>query len=164
MAHRSLSSGDRLLRQRILTSPPGRSRPLFNSPHQCSAYISGTVYTPAMSRIAIKICGLSTPETVDAAIHAGASHVGMVFFRKSPRHVDFDKAAALAARMPDHVRSVGVFVDPDEELLEHAISSGNLHALQLHGKEQPERSEEHTSELQYIMSISYAVFCLKKQT
>src|SRR3546814_10630335 len=56
MAHRSLSSGDRLLRQRILTSPPGRSRPLFNSPHQCSAYISGTVYTPAMSRIAIKIC------------------------------------------------------------------------------------------------------------
>src|SRR3546814_5255785 len=93
MAHRSLSSGDRLLRQRILTSPPGRSRPLFNSPHQCSAYNSGTVYTPAMSRIAIKICGLSTPETVDAAIHAGASHVGMVFFRKSPRHVDFDKAA-----------------------------------------------------------------------
>src|SRR3546814_3014829 len=76
MAHRSLSSGDRLLRQRILTSPPGRSRPLFNSPHQCSAYICGTVYTPAMSRIAIKICGLSTRETVDAAIYAGASHVG----------------------------------------------------------------------------------------
>src|SRR3546814_16488016 len=62
----------------------------------------------------------------------------MVFCRKSPRHVDFDKAAALAARMPDHVRRVGVFVDPDEELLEHAISSGNLHALQLHGKETPE--------------------------
>src|SRR3546814_4717652 len=41
--------------------------------------------------------------------------------------------------MPDHVRRVGVFVDPDEELLEHAISSGNLHALQLHGKETPER-------------------------
>src|SRR3546814_19200749 len=85
MAHRSLSSGDRLLRQRILTSPPGRSRPLFNSPHQCSAYISGTVYTPAMSRIAIKICGLSTPETVDAAIHAGASHVGMEIGRASCR-------------------------------------------------------------------------------
>src|SRR3546814_15405486 len=41
--------------------------------------------------------------------------------------------------MPDHVRRVGVFVDPDEELLEHATSSGNLHALQLHGKETPER-------------------------
>src|SRR3546814_19075204 len=41
--------------------------------------------------------------------------------------------------MPDHVRRVGVFVDPDEELLEHAISSGNLHAPQLHGKETPER-------------------------
>src|SRR3546814_6707335 len=116
-----------------------------------------------MSRIAIKICGLSTPEIVDAAIHAGASHVGMVFFRKSPRHVDFDKAAALAERMPDHVRRVGVFVDPDEELLEHAISSGNLHALQLHGKETPERSEEHTSELQSLMRNSYAVSCLKKK-
>src|SRR3546814_12053255 len=91
-----------------------------------------------MSRIAIKICGLSTPEIVDAAIHAGASHVGMVFFRKSPRHVDFDKAAALAARMPDHVRRVGVFVDPDEELLEHAISRGHLPALQLHGQERSE--------------------------
>src|SRR3546814_5335539 len=75
-------------------------------------------------------------------------------------------------------RSVGVFVDPDEELLDHAISSGNLHALQLHGKETPERvaairarhgretwkrSEEHTSELQSLMRISYAVFCLKKK-
>src|SRR3546814_1181258 len=118
MAHRSLSSGDRLLRQRILTSPPGRSRPLFNSLHQCSAYISGTVYTPAMSRIAIKICGLSTPETVDATIHAGASHVGMVIFRKSPRHVDFDKAAAHAAGSPAHVRCVGVFVSTEEHTSE----------------------------------------------
>lgn len=93
-----------------------------------------------MSRIAIKICGLSTPETVDAAIKAGASHIGMVFFPKSPRHVDFDRAAALAARVPGHVRRVGVFVDPDEELLERAIATGGLHALQLHGKETPERA------------------------
>lgn len=92
-----------------------------------------------MSRIAIKICGLSTPETVDAAIKAGASHVGMVFLPKSPRHVDFDRAAALAARVPSHVRRVGVFVDPDEELLERAIASSGLDALQLHGKETPER-------------------------
>src|SRR3546814_6912756 len=106
MAHRSLSSGDRLLRQRILTSPPGRSRPLFNSPHQCSAYISGTVYTPALSRIAIKICGLSTTENVNAAIHAGASHVVMVFFRKNPRTAHLAKDQALAPRLPVHVRPV----------------------------------------------------------
>src|SRR3546814_14107336 len=92
-----------------------------------------------MSRIAIKICGLSTPETVDAAIHAGASHVGMVFFRKSPRHVDFDKAASLAARMQDPVRHVGVFVDLDEELLDNAHASGNLHTQQLHGHDKTGR-------------------------
>jgi phosphoribosylanthranilate isomerase len=93
-----------------------------------------------MSRIAIKICGLSTPQTLDAAIKAGASHIGMVFFAKSPRLVDFDRAAALAARVPDHIRRVGVFVDPDEELLQRAISSGNLHTIQLHGRETPERT------------------------
>lgn len=93
-----------------------------------------------MSRIDVKICGLSTPETVDAAIKAGASHIGMVFFPKSPRNVDFDKAAALAARVPDHVRRVGVFVDPDDEYLARAISSGRLDALQLHGNESAGRA------------------------
>ena len=93
-----------------------------------------------MSRIAIKICGLSMAETLDAAIKAGASHVGMVFFSKSPRLVDFERASALAARVPAHGRRVGVFVDADEELLERAIASGRLDALQLHGKETPERA------------------------
>jgi phosphoribosylanthranilate isomerase len=92
-----------------------------------------------MSRIAIKICGLSTPETVDAAIKAGASHIGMVFFPKSPRHVDFERAAALAARVPGHVQRIGVFVDPDDELLSRALVSGDLHGFQLHGKETAER-------------------------
>jgi phosphoribosylanthranilate isomerase len=50
-----------------------------------------------MSRIAIKICGLSTPETLDAALKGGASHVGFVHFAKSPRHVDGDRLAQLAA-------------------------------------------------------------------
>jgi hypothetical protein len=52
-----------------------------------------------MSRIAIKICGLSTPETLDAALKGGASHVGFVHFAKSPRHVDGDRLAQLAARV-----------------------------------------------------------------
>lgn len=91
------------------------------------------------SRIDIKICGLSTPDTLDAAIAAGASHVGFVHFAKSPRHVDFDKLAALAARVPGHVRKVGVLVDPDDALLDQVITAGRLDAVQLHGKETPER-------------------------
>lgn len=79
-----------------------------------------------------KICGLSTPDTLDAAIRHGASHVGFVFFPPSPRHITFDRAAALATRVPDRVRIVGVFVDPDDETIDAAIRAGRLDALQLH--------------------------------
>lgn len=85
-----------------------------------------------------KICGLSTPATLDAAIGGGASHVGFVFFAPSPRHLSFDTAARLAARVPDHVARVGVFVDPADDLLEPAIAAGRLDVLQLH-KTAPER-------------------------
>jgi phosphoribosylanthranilate isomerase len=92
-----------------------------------------------MSRIDIKICGLSTPDTLDAAISGGASHVGFVHFPKSPRHVAAEQLAALAARVPGHVRKVGVLVEPEDELLARVISAGALDAIQLHGKEAPER-------------------------
>ncbi|HCB76618.1 MAG TPA: phosphoribosylanthranilate isomerase [Sphingomonas bacterium] len=85
-----------------------------------------------------KICGLSTPETLDAAIAGGASHVGFVFFPPSPRNLTFDAAAGLAARVPDRVARVGVFVDPADDLLERAIAAGRLDVLQLH-KIAPER-------------------------
>jgi len=86
-----------------------------------------------------KICGLSTQATLDAAIANGASHVGFVFFAPSPRNLAFGPAQALAARVPRHVRKVGVFVDPDDALLDAAIAAG-LDTIQLHGKETPERA------------------------
>lgn len=82
--------------------------------------------------VTAKICGLSTPETLDAALRGGASHVGFVFFRKSPRHVSMDRAAMLASRVLDSVGRVGVFVDPDDGLLRSAISAGRLSAVQIH--------------------------------
>ncbi|PCD01759.1 phosphoribosylanthranilate isomerase [Sphingomonas spermidinifaciens] len=85
-----------------------------------------------------KICGLRAPDTLDAAISGGASHVGFVFFASSPRHLSFDAAAGLAARVPGHVGRVGVFVDPADDLLEPAIGAGRLDVLQLH-KTAPER-------------------------
>lgn len=86
-----------------------------------------------------KICGLSTPDTLDAAIGGGANHVGLVFFPPSPRNVAFSLAEQLSARVPDHVMCVGVFVDPDDELLTRAIDAGRLAAVQLH-KTSPERT------------------------
>lgn len=79
-----------------------------------------------------KICGLSTPESLDAAIGGGAAHVGFVFFPPSPRHVGFGPASGLAARVPSQVGRVGVFVDPDDALVDAAIAAGRLTALQLH--------------------------------
>ena len=85
-----------------------------------------------MSRVTAKICGLSTPETLDAAIAGGASHVGLMFFAPSPRNLSFDAAAKLSVRVPERVSRVGVFVDPDDALLEAAIAAGQLDAVQLH--------------------------------
>ena len=82
---------------------------------------------------AIKICGLSTSDTLDAAIGAGATHVGFVFFAASPRNLDTARAADLAARVPAHVRKVGVLVDPDDALLDRVAPF--LDILQLHGSE-----------------------------
>jgi phosphoribosylanthranilate isomerase len=85
----------------------------------------------------VKICGLSTPETLDAAIGAGASHVGFVFFARSPRNLIPERAAGLAARVPPTVAKVGVFVDPDDALIDAAAPF--LDILQFHGKETRER-------------------------
>lgn len=85
----------------------------------------------------IKICGLSTPETLDAAIANGASHVGFVFFAKSPRDLNPERAAELAARVPPRVARVGVFVDPDDALLDAADPAIDI--IQLHGGESPAR-------------------------
>lgn len=86
-----------------------------------------------------KICGLSTPETLATALRHGASHVGFVFFAPSPRNLGFDRAAGLAGQVPGHVARVGVFVDPDDALLDAAINAGRLDVIQLH-KTAPERT------------------------
>ena len=82
--------------------------------------------------VSVKICGLSTPGTLDAALRHGASHVGFNFFAPSPRFVSFDAVRGLAARTPDRVGRVGVFVDPDDALLDATIAAGRLSAIQLH--------------------------------
>ena len=87
-----------------------------------------------------KICGLSTPETVDAAVAAGARFVGFVTYPRSPRHVaSNDVLKALGARVPKSVIRTGLFVDPDDALLDERLATGAIDLLQLHGEETPER-------------------------
>jgi phosphoribosylanthranilate isomerase len=89
--------------------------------------------------LAVKICGLSTPETVEAAVAAGADYLGFVFYPKSPRHVTLAQAAALARPVPPRVRRCGLFVDPDDATLTAALGAVDFDILQLHGAEAPER-------------------------
>ena len=86
-----------------------------------------------------KICGLSTAETVEAAVRFGARYVGFVTFPKSPRYVSTGTMRVLGALVPRTVTRVGLFVDPDDALLDEKIGSGALDLLQLHGDETPER-------------------------
>ena len=90
-----------------------------------------------MNRVTAKICGLSTADTVGASIVHGASHLGFNFFPKSPRYVSAEQAASLTALVPAHIAKVGIFVDPDDELIDEAIRIGGVDTLQLHGKEPP---------------------------
>ena len=87
-----------------------------------------------------KICGLSTPETVDVAVEAGAGFVGFVTFPRSPRHIEsLDLLKALGARVPSRVIRVGLFVDADDALIDARLATGAIDMLQLHGAETAER-------------------------
>ena len=87
-----------------------------------------------------KICGLSTPDTLDAAIEAGAGFVGFVTFPRSPRHIEsLDLLKSLGERVPRTVVRVGLFVDPDDALIDARLATGAIDMLQLHGAETPER-------------------------
>ena len=93
----------------------------------------------SMSRVAIKICGVSTPDAIEAALNGGASHIGFMHFPKSPRHLSLAQMADLAPCVRGALRSVAVLVDPDDALIDAVIAAGAPHILQLHGREEPAR-------------------------
>lgn len=87
----------------------------------------------------VKICGLSTPESVAAAVEGGADFLGFVFYPRSPRNVTPDQAAELTKPVPPAVRTVALTADADDALLETIVATMRPGLLQLHGHETPER-------------------------
>jgi len=87
-----------------------------------------------------KICGLSTPEAVGAALEGGAAYLGFVFFAASPRNIDPEAAARLAAPVRGRARTVAVTVDPDDALLDRLSATLRPDLIQLHGREAPARA------------------------
>ena len=89
----------------------------------------------------IKICGLTTADTLDAALDGGADFVGAVVFPKSPRHLTPEAAARLFERAQGRAKIVAVTVDPDDALLEEIARTLKPDFIQLHGAETPARAE-----------------------
>jgi len=87
----------------------------------------------------IKICGLKTPEAVDRALTRGATHIGFIFFEKSPRYIEPDQAAWLAEPARGKAKIVAVTVDPTNDELDEIVALLKPDMLQLHGDESPER-------------------------
>jgi phosphoribosylanthranilate isomerase len=87
----------------------------------------------------IKICGLSTPETIAAALGNGADMIGFIFFLKSPRNVSIEQAAELRRAALGRALAVAVSVDASDAALDSIFSGMKPDMLQLHGHETPER-------------------------
>jgi len=89
--------------------------------------------------VLVKICGLSTPPTLDATIATGADLAGFVFFPKSPRHIDLDTARRLGEQAAGRIQKVALTVDADDAALAEIVAALRPDLLQLHGHESPER-------------------------
>lgn len=91
------------------------------------------------SAVKVKICGLSTAQSVAAAVAGGAAYVGFVFFAKSPRNLDRAQAADLARGVPPGVCKVALTVNADDAALDTLLADVPIDMLQLHGSETPAR-------------------------
>jgi len=89
--------------------------------------------------IVAKICGLKTPEAVNAAIEGGAGLVGFVFYARSPRAIDPAAVKRLGALAPAQVKKVGLIVDETDDRIAEILAGCDLDVLQLHGHETPQR-------------------------
>jgi phosphoribosylanthranilate isomerase len=90
----------------------------------------------------IKICGLKTDAALNAALAGGASHVGFIFFPKSPRNVEPGTAGRLREAARGKAKAVAVTVDADDAFLDAIVAAMRPDLLQLHGGETPERLAE----------------------
>jgi phosphoribosylanthranilate isomerase len=90
----------------------------------------------------VKICGVTTPAALEAAVEAGADMIGLVRFSKSPRHLDLDRGRELSDAARGRVTRVLLLVDPEDRALDEAVEAIDPDLIQLHGSETPERAAE----------------------
>lgn len=92
--------------------------------------------------VAVKICGITSADAVEAAVAAGAQFGGLVFHPKSPRNVALDQARVLATRMRGRLKIVALIADMDDAGIEAVVAAVKPDFLQLHGSESARRTAE----------------------
>ncbi len=88
--------------------------------------------------VKVKICGITNVADGLAAVEAGADMIGLMFYERSPRHISLATAVEISRALPPFVVKVGVFVNPDEDMVMRAIGDCGVSLLQFHGEETPE--------------------------
>ncbi|RMG38039.1 MAG: phosphoribosylanthranilate isomerase [Gammaproteobacteria bacterium] len=94
-------------------------------------------------RTRVKICGITRPEDAEAAVHAGADAIGLVFYPPSPRHVELAQAVEIARGLPPFVTTVGLFVNADAETIAEVVAEVGIDLIQFHGNECPDYCASH---------------------
>ncbi len=92
--------------------------------------------------VCVKICGIGSEADIRAAARAGARYVGFNFYPPSPRSLEVEQAARLAATVPEGIARVALFVDPDDATLDGVLARVPVEHVQLHGSESPARGSE----------------------
>jgi len=109
------------------------------------------------TKLDIKICGLSTNESIDAVIAGGATHMGLIFFEKSPRHVKLEEAKKLSQHAAHRIQKVAVSVNADDDYMDEIVKAMQPDVLQLHGKESVERVQELKVEYNLPIMKAFAI-------
>ncbi len=88
-----------------------------------------------VSRVRIKICGITSKSIAGTACAAGADAIGLMFYAPSPRHLELDQAGEITRSLPPYVTSVGVVVNPEADYVTQIIRTAGVDQLQFHGEE-----------------------------
>jgi phosphoribosylanthranilate isomerase len=105
----------------------------------------------------LKICGITRQEDAEHAVANGATALGFIFWRRSPRYIAPDRAAAIVARVPPSVTTVGVFVNEPVDGIREALRQSGVAMVQLHGDEPVGYAAELTQPLMRALDVDAAL-------